>query len=199
MMKKLISSLARIPFSVLAQQFPEAPMCFYALRTVVSAFICQTGYRTLVAMDLKTHACRFNCEKPIRITKVGYRAWSAGITYRISLWEAGRKEALISCLVCPQHTEEIQFFKLKHPVDAYPDRTYYISRTYISGGPHHNITDYIGWISNKDGAPVYPVKQNVITLSNGFFSDDVNPLMSDQVSDITTNSLLPIIDFEYTF
>lgn len=197
MMKKLIASLARIPFSMLATQFPAAPTCFYALRNLVPDVIFSNTHQAIVAMDLKTHACRFNCEQPILITKVGYRAWRKGITYRISLWQAGKNAPLASCLVSPLNTSELQFFSLKRPVRAYPDSTYYISRTYISGGPYHNMTDYVGWLNKKDGKAVYPLKQNVITLANGFFSDEANPLNSEGMSDINTCMLLPMIDFEY--
>ncbi|WP_073233132.1 DUF4082 domain-containing protein [Pedobacter caeni] len=199
MMKKLISSLAGIPFSVLAQQFPEAPMCFYALRTWVALFLSNKDYRSIVAMDLKTHACQFNAEQPILITKVGYQAWKPGITYRIALWQVGRTKALSTCLVKPEHTSSVQYFTLKNPVAISPEQTYYISRTYIGGGPYHNMTDYIGWLSNKEGAPVYPLKQHVVTFSNGFFSNEHNPLLSDEISDISTRSLLPMIDFEYHY
>lgn len=197
-MKKLISSLASIPFSVITQQFPEAPMCFYALKTVLSVFVFQNGYKTLLAMDMKTHACVFNCEKPIVITRVGYRAWKAGISYSISLWQVGNDLALSTCFVTPKNTDAIQFFPLNKPVYAYPGATYYITRTYVSGGPNNDYTDYVGWLSNKDGASLYPVRQNVITLMNGFFTEDVNPLSSEQVSNIRTGSLLPFIDFEYS-
>ena len=198
-MKKLISSLAGIPFSALAQQFPEAPMCFYALKTLISVFLSDKGYRSIVAMDLKTHACQFNAEQPILITKVGYQAWKPGITYRISLWQVGRTTALGTCLVRPEHTSSIQFFTLKNPVEIYPGQTYYISRTYVAGGPSHNMTDYVGWLSNKEGALVYPLKQDVVTFSNGFFSNEHNPVLSDGISDIRTRSLLPLIDFEYHY
>lgn len=198
-MKKLISSLAGIPFSVLAQQFPEAPMCFYALKTLTSVFLSGKEYRNILAMDLKTHACQFNAEQPILITKVGYRAWKPGITYRIALWQVGRAKALGTCLVKPEYISSIQFFTLRNPVEIYPEHTYYISRTYVSGGPHHNMTDYVGWLSNKEGAPVYPLKQDAVTFSNGFFSNEQNPLLSDGISDISTRILLPLIDFEYHY
>jgi hypothetical protein len=197
-MKKLISSLASIPFSVIAQQFPEAPMCFYTLKTVLSAFIFQNGYKTLLAMDMKTHACTFTTEKPISITRVGYRAWQAGINYSISLWKVGNDHALSTCFISPQNTDVIQFFSLNEPVSIQPGITYYITRTYVNGGPNDDLRDYIGWLSSKEGGSLFPVRQNVIILTNGFFSDDINPLQSESMSNISTSSLLPFIDFEYT-
>lgn len=197
-MKKLITTLASIPFTVLAQQFPEVSLYLYSLKNVVSAFICQVGYQQVLAMDLKTHACNFNCEKPIRIMRVGYRTWKTGITYQISIWQTGLKMPLATCLVTPEDTGVIQFFSLAEPVYAWPGISYYISRTYVSGGPNHSITDYIGWLSNKGGIAVYPIRAEEITLSNGFFSDDESPIESDSVSNITTHTLLPLIDFEYT-
>jgi len=197
-MKKLITILASIPIAMLSQQFPEAPMYFYVLKNAIAAFICKGSYKTLMAMDMKTHAAAFSCDHKILITKVGYRAWKPGITYTISFWEHGKEQALTSCMVTPQDTEDLQFFSLKNTITAYPGTKYYISRTYISGGPNHDMSDYIGWLSNKNGADICPLKQNGITLSNGFFSDDINPLNSSDAASITTNSLLPIIDFEYT-
>ncbi len=197
-MKKLISVLASIPFSILAQQFPEAPMCFYVLKNAVTAFIGNGNYTTLLAMDLKTHACGFSCEQSIKITKVGYRAWKPGINYRISLWRPDCDLPIASCLVTPEDTEAIQFFTLKRPVSIHPDSSYFISRTYVSGGPNCDVTDYIGWLGNNKGEAVCPLKQNVIVLSNGFFSNDMNPFRSEHVSNITTRALLPLLDFEYT-
>lgn len=149
-------------------------------------------------MDLKTHACSFHCKQPIRISKVGYQAWKSGITYQISLWQYGKTEALATCLVSPDNTGDIQFFALEEPVNVQPGVDYYISRTYVSGGPHQNLRDYIGWLSNLDGVLVCPLEQQEITLSNGFFSDDENPLQSEDMSNITTQALLPLIDFEYS-
>jgi hypothetical protein len=197
-MKKLISSLANIPFSVIAQQFPEGPMCFYALKTVLSVFVFQNGYKTLLAMDMKNHGCVFNSEKPIAITRVGYRAWKAGIVYRISLWEVGLEKALSTYFVSPQNTNVIEYFPLKCPVAIQPGKTYYITRTYVSGGPNDDLRDCVGWLSNKEGGSLYPVKQGPIVLSHGFFSDDSNPLQSESMSNIRTGTLLPFIDFEYT-
>jgi|GEM_PF-1839100 len=197
-MKKLISSLAGIPFSVIAQQFPEAPMCFYALKTVLSLFVFQNGYKTLLAMDMKTHGCVFNTEKSIAITKVGYKAWKTGITYSISLWEAGRDLALGTCFINPKNTDVIEFFSLKCPVVITSGKTYCITRTYVDGEVNGQTSDYVGWLSSKENGSVYPVKQQVITLTDGFFSDDVNPLQSDSMSNIRTSTLLPVIDFEYT-
>lgn len=196
-MKKLISSLANIPFAVITQQFPEAPMCFHALKTVLSFFVFQSGYKILLAMDMKTHGCVFNSEKPIAITKVGYRAWKAGITYQISLWEVGVDGVLSTCLVSPRNTNAIEYFALKYPVSIQPGKTYFITRTYVNGGPNGNLTDCVGWLSNKEGGSLYPVKQHPVTLSNSFFSDDANPLQSDSMSNIRTGTLLPFIDFEY--
>lgn len=197
-MKKLISSLAGIPLSIIAQQFPEAPMCFYALKTVLSNFIFQNGYKTLLAMDMKTHGCVFHADKPIAITRVGYRAWKKGLTYSISVWEVGNDLALNTCFIRPQNTEIIEFFVLKRPVPIQPGKTYYITRTCIDEQADGLGSDYIGWLNNKEGGHVYPVKQHMVTLTNGFFSDDVNPLQSDSVSNIRTDTLLPFIDFEYT-
>lgn len=197
-MKKLISSLAGIPFSIIAQQFPEAPMCFYALKTVLSCFVFQNGYKTLLAMDMKTHGCVFHAEKLIAITKVGYRTWKAGLTYSISLWQVGHEVALSTCFISPKDQDVIEFFPLKRPVVIEPGKTYYITRTYVDEELTGNQSDCVGWLNNKEGGCVYPVKQHVITLTNGFFSDDVNPLQSDSVSNIRTTSLLPYIDFEYT-
>nr|WP_121273439.1 hypothetical protein [Pedobacter schmidteae] len=197
-MKKLISSLAGIPFSIIAQQFPEAPMCFYALKTVLSLFVFQNGYKTLLAMDMKTHGCTFQAEKPVTITKVGYRAWTPGITYRISLWQVGQELALSTCCCSPKNTEGMEFFSLIKPVQIVPGNIYYITRTYISGGPNNSSGDCVGWLNNKQGGNIYPVKQHVITLTNGFFSDDVNPLQSESMSNISTGTLLPYIDFGYT-
>lgn len=197
-MKKLISSLAGIPFSVIAQQFPEAPMCYYALKTVLSLFVFQNGYKRLLAMDMKTHGCVFNVEKPVAITKVGYKAWKAGITYRISLWELGRDLALATCFISPGKTDVIEFFSLKRPVVIRSGKTYYITRTYVAGGVSSEPTEYVGWLNSKEGGSIYPVKQHVVTLVNGFFSDDTDPLKSDRMSNIRTATLLPFIDFEYT-
>ncbi len=196
-MKKLITILASIPITMLSQQFPEAPMYFYVLKNAIDAFICKGGYKTLLAMDMKTHAAMFSCDHKIVITKVGYRAWKPGITYTISFWEYGKEQALASCIVTPQDTEDLQFFPLDTTLTAYPNITYYISRTYISGGPNQDMSDYIGWLNNKNGTNICPLTQHMITLSNGFFSDDINPLNSVDAANITTNSFLPIIDFEY--
>jgi hypothetical protein len=196
-MKKLISSLAGIPFSVIAQQFPEAPMCFYALKTVLSLFVFQNGYKTLLAMDMKTHGFLFSVEKPISITKVGYRAWKAGIVYSISLWEVGKEVAMSTCFINPKNTSAITFFSLKLPVVITPGKSYYITRTYVDTVENGDLTDCVGWLNCKEGGSVYPVKQHVITLVSGFFSDDVNPLQSDSMSNIRTTTLLPYIDFEY--
>ncbi|SMC59797.1 hypothetical protein [Pedobacter nyackensis] len=197
-MKKLISTLASIPFSIFAQQFPEVPMCFQALKTILSLFAFKSGFKTLLAMDMRTHACAFNSEKPIVINRVGCRAWMAGITYRISLWELGEERSLGTCLVCPGDTNTIEFFSLKYPVAIQPGKTYYITRTYVSGGLNDNATDHVGWLSSKDGGSIYPIKQQSITLIHGFFSDDEHPLQSDSASNIRTSTLLPFIDFEYT-
>jgi hypothetical protein len=197
-MKKILSSLAGIPFSIIAQQFPEAPMCFHALKSALSLFTFKSGYKTLLAMDMKTHACAFYSEKPIAITRVGCRAWMTGITYNISIWELGQEQSLNTCLVCPEDTNAIEFFSLKYPVVIQPGKTYYITRTYVSGGLNDNATDHVGWLSSKDGGAIYPIKQQGVTLIHGFFSDDENPLVSDNVSNIRTSTLLPFIDFEYT-
>lgn len=197
-MKKLISSLAGIPFSIIGQQSPEAPMCFQALKAVLSLFAFKRGYKTLLAMDMKTHACAFYSEKPIAITRGGCRAWMKGITYSISIWELGRERSLSTCLVCPGDTNAVEFFSLKCPVAIQPGKTYYITRTYVSGGLNDNPTDHVGWLSSKDGGAIYPIRQQDITLIHGFFSDDENPLISDSASNIRTNTLLPFIDFEYT-
>jgi hypothetical protein len=197
-MKKLITSLANIPFSIIAQQVPEAPMCFQALKTVLSLFTFKSGYKTLLAMDMKTHACAFNSEKPIAITRVGCRAWMTGITYSISLWELGQERSLGTCLVCPGNANAVEFFSLKYPVAILPGKTYYITRTYVSGGLNNNATDHVGWLSSKDGGSIYPIKQQSITLIYGFFSDDEHALQSDNASNIRTSTLLPFIDFEYT-
>jgi hypothetical protein len=197
-MKKLISSLAGIPFSVIAQQFPEAPVCFYALKTVLSLFVFQNGYKTLLAMDMKTHGFLFSVEKPISITKVGYKAWKAGIVYSISLWEVGKEVAMSTCFIKPKNTSAITFFPLKLPVVITPGKSYYITRTYVDTVENGDLTDCVGWLNCKEGGSVYPVKQHVITLVSGFFSDDVNPLQSDSMSNIRTTTLLPYIDFEYT-
>lgn len=197
-MKKLISSLAGIPFSIIAQQFPEAPMCFYALKTVLCHFVFQNGYKTLLAMDMKTHGCAFHTEKSIAITKVGYRTWKAGLTYSISLWQVGEDFALSTSFISPKNTDVIEFVPLKQPVIIKPGKSYYITRTYINKENGENQSDCVGWLNNKEGGAVYPVKQHLITLTKGFFSDDVNPLQSERMSNISTNSLLPFIDFEYT-
>ena len=197
-MKKLITILASIPITMLSQQFPEAPICFYVLKNAIAAFVCKGGYKTLLAMDMKTHASIFSCDHKIVITKVGYRAWKPGIRYKISFWEPGKEQPLASCTITPQNTTDIQFFSLENPIVVHPNITYCISRTYISGGPNHDINDYIGWLSNKSGTEICPLKQNIVTFSNGFFSDDINPIKSTDAANITTNSLLPIIDFEYT-
>lgn len=196
--KKLITSLAEIPFSIIAQQFPEAPMCFYALKTVLSNFIFQNGYKTLLAMDMKTHGCVFQTEKPIVITKVGYRGWKAGIAYSISIWEVGGDHSLSTCFIAPTDVDKIEFFPLKCPVFIDGGKTYYITRTYIGSGVNDNQSDCVGWLNNKERGTVYPVKQQAVTLINSFFSDDVNPLQSDSMSNIRTTTLLPFIDFEYT-
>lgn len=196
--KKLITSLAEIPFSIVAQQFYQAPTCFYALKTVLSNFIFQNGYKTLLAMDMKTHGCVFHAEKPIVITKVGYRAWKAGIAYSISIWEVGHDHSLSTCFIAPTDVDKIEFFPLKCPVSIKEGKTYYITRTYIESEASDNQSDYVGWLNNKERGAVYPVKQQVVTLINGFFSDDVNPIKSDSMSNIRTNTLLPFIDFEYT-
>lgn len=197
-MKKLISSLAGIPFSIIAQQFPEAPVCFYALKTVLSNFVFQNGYKILLAMDMKTHGCVFHTEKLIAITKVGYRTWKTGLTYSISLWKIGQDIALSTSFIRPKNTEVIEFFPLMRPVNIEPGQTYYITRTYVNEGTEENHCDCVGFLNNKDGGCVFPVKQHLITLTNGFFSDDVNPVQSDSMSNIRTDSLLPFIDFEYT-
>lgn len=197
-MKKLISSLAGIPFSIIAQQFPEAPMCFHALKTVLSYFVFQNGYKTLLAMDMKTHGCAFHAEKLIAITKVGYRTWKAGLSYSISLWQVGHERALSTCFISPKNTDGIEFFPLKRPVLIEPGKTYYITRTYLDVDANGKFSDCVGWLNTKEGGYIYPVKQHVVTLANGFFSDDVNPLQSDSVSNIRTDTLLPFIDFEYT-
>lgn len=200
-MKKLISSLAHIPFSIIAQRFPEASMSFYALKTVLSNFIFQNGYRTLLAMDMKTHGSMFNTDKPIAITKVGYRAWKPGLAYSISLWQVGCKHALSTCFISPINTESIEFFPLNGPVPITSGKTYYITRTYVESGATEGsagLSDYVGWLNSKDGGAIYPVKQEIITLMGGFFSDDINPLQSESMSNIRTTTLLPFIDFEYT-
>jgi hypothetical protein len=197
-MKKLISSLAEIPFSIIAQQFPEASMCFYALKTVLSNFIFQNGYKTLLAMDMKTHGCVFSTEKPIAITKVGYRAWKPGISYSFSIWQVGKSHSLSTCFISPSDTEKIEFFTLRRPVFIESGKTYYITRTYVESTGNNNQRDYIGWLNSKERGTVYPVKQQVVTLINGFFSDDINPLQSESMSNIRTTTLLPFIDFEYT-
>lgn len=195
-MKKLISSLANIPFSVIAQQFPEAPMCFYALKTVLSFFVFQNGYKSLLAMDMKTHAYTFSTEKPIAITKVGYRAWKVGITYRISLWQIGVDKPLSTRYISPANTKDIEFFSLKYPINIHPGIVYYITRTYVNGGDE--LADCVGWLSSNEGGSLYPVKQGPIVLNHGFFSDDIDPLQSESMSNIQTGTLLPFIDFEYT-
>ncbi|MCD0489459.1 hypothetical protein LPB86_14545 [Pedobacter sp. MC2016-14] len=196
-MKKLIYALVNIPVSILTQQFPEAPMCFYMLKNAISSWLATAGYKTLLAMDLKTHACEFRTKQPIVVTKVGYRAWRAGIVYSISFWEPNCEFSLSTCIVEPKDIKNIQFFSLQEPICLSPEKTYYISRTYLSGGPNDDITDYVGWLSNNVGSAICPFIEGVIQLSRGFFSDDINPFNSECTANISTSSLLPLLDFEY--
>lgn len=197
-MKKLISSLAELSFSAIAQQFPEAPMCFYALKTVLSSFLIQNGYKTYLAMDMRTHGCSFTTDKRIVITKVGYKAWKPGLAYRISLWQVGKTHSLSTCLISPQNTTAVEFFPLNRPVSIAAGKIYYITRTYIEDCTEDRLSDSVGWLNSKDNGVIYPVKEQAVTLIDGFFSDDVNPLQSDRMSNIQTKALLPLIDFEYS-
>lgn len=196
MMKKLISSLANIPFVALAAQFPEAPMCFHALKTVITGLMTKPGHHAILAMDLKTHASCFDCCRPVIITKVGYQAWKSGILYRVFIWEVGKQRPLSTCLIKPERPGTMEFFNLKYPVQIEPGKSYYISRTYIEGGLNRDMRDYVGWLSKReDGCPQ---QQQLVTFRNGFFTDGTNPCISHDPADIATQSLLPVLDVAYT-
>lgn len=196
-MKKLISSLAEIPFSIIAQQFPEAPVYFYAIKMILSNMINQNGYKRILAMDMKTHGCSFTTEKQIAITKVGYKGWKSGLVYSISLWQVGIDHSLSTSFISSRNTDIVEFFPLDNPLIIESGKTYYITRTYIESDGNNNQNDCVGWLNSKENGSICPVKQQTLTLINGFFSDDINPLQSERMSNIRTTTLLPFIDFEY--
>lgn len=179
---------------------PPAPVAttYHPMDLSIPGFTNANGYQQQNTMDLKTHAYSFTTNQAVTITKLGYQAWAAGITYTLTLWQSGNNTPLGSVTVTPATTGTMLFYALPTAVSITTGNTYIVSRTYMSGGPTGYVSDYVGSVANMNGNSVYPYTQQAITFTNGYFTDNPNPLLTgSNTVNAPLNTLLPFLDVEY--
>ena len=179
---------------------PPAPaaVVYHPMELSVPNFTNANGYQQQHTMDLKTHAYSFTCSQPVTITKLGYQPWVAGISYKLLLWQQGNPTPLGSVNVTPNTVGTMQFYALPTAVNITPGNTYLVSRMYLSGGPAGNVADYVGQVANMNGNSVYPYTQQLITYTNGYFTNNMDPLLTaGNLANNPLNTLLPFLDIEY--
>lgn len=155
---------------------PPAPAAttYHPMDLSIPNFTNANGYQQQKTMDLKTHAYSFTASQAATITKLGYQPWVAGITY------------------------VMQFFPLSTPVAITTGNTYIVSRMYLSGGPTGYTSDFVGNVANMNGNSVYPYTQQAITFTDGYFTDNFDPLLTgSNAVNAPNNTLLPFLDVEY--
>jgi len=179
---------------------PPAPAAttYHPMDLSIPNFTNANGYQQQKTMDLKTHAYSFAASQAATITKLGYQPWVAGITYKLALWQAGNTTPLATITVTPSTIGVMQFFPLPTPVTVTTGNTYLVSRMYMSGGPTGYTSDFVGNVANMNGNPVYPYTQQAITFTNGYFTDNFDPLLTgSNTVNAPNNTLLPFLDVEY--